>query len=54
MFLDAEGLVTDLQHLNPGRPENKYNVLFTDMKALIEESLVASDDRSHGASHMSQ
>ena len=54
MFLDAEGLVTDLRHLNPGKPENKYNVLFTDMEELIEESHVADDDHHHGASHMSQ
>ena len=54
MFLDAEGLVTDLRHLNPEKPENKYNVLFTDMKELIEELLVAADDRRHGASHMSR
>ena len=54
MFLGAEGLVVDLQHLNPGKPGNKYNVFFTHMDALIEESLVTTDDRRHGASNMSQ
>ena len=54
MFLGAEGLVADLWHLNPGRPGSKYDVFFTHMEALIEESLVAIDDRRHGASHMSQ
>ena len=54
MFLGAEELVADLQHLNPGSPGNKYDVFFSHMEVLIEESLVATDDRHHGASHMSQ
>ena len=31
MFLGAEGLVADLQHLNPRRLKNKYDVFFTHM-----------------------
>ena len=54
MFLGAKGLVTDFRHLNPGRPGNKDDVFFTHMEALIEESLVAANDRRHGISHMSQ
>ena len=54
MFLGAERLVVDLRHLNPGAPENKYDVFFTHMEALIEESLVTSDDRRQGASHLPQ
>ena len=54
MFLGAERLVVDLRHLNPGAPENKYDVFFTHMEALIEESLVTSDDRRQDASHLSQ
>ena len=46
--------MTDLRHPNPGRPGNKYDVFFIHMEALIEESLVAADDRHHGTSHMSQ
>ena len=47
-FLGAERLVADLQHLNSGRPGNKYHVFFTHMEELIEESLVAADERRHG------
>ena len=54
MFLGAEGLIADLRHLNPGRPGNNFDPFFEQMKNLIEESLVAADDRRHGASHMSQ
>ena len=49
MFRGFDGVVTDLRHLNFGRPGNKYNVLFTHMEALIEESLIVADDRRHGA-----
>ena len=54
MFLGAEELVADLQHLNTGSPGNKYDVFFSHVEVLIEESLVAADDRHHGASHLSQ
>ena len=54
MFRGFDGVVTDLWHLNFGRPGNKHNVLFTHMEALIEESLIAADDRRHGASYLSQ
>ena len=46
--------MADLQHLNPGSPGNKYDVFFSHMEVLIEGSLVAADDRHHGASHLSQ
>ena len=54
MLLGVEGLVADLRHLNPGRPGNKYDLFFTRMEVLIEESLVAADDFYHSTSHMSQ
>ena len=54
MLIGSERLVANLRHLNPGRPWDKYDVFFTHMKAFIEESFVAADDRRHGASQMSQ
>ena len=45
--------MTDLQHLNPGRPGNKYDMFFTCMETLIEESLVVND-RLHGALRIPQ
>ena len=53
MFLGAKGLVADLRHLNPRRTGNKYSMFFTHMETLIEESLDATDDRRHCASHVS-
>ena len=53
MFPDAEGLVADLRYLNPGRSGNKYDVFFTHMEALIEDSLVAADDRRMVLTHVS-
>ena len=54
MFLGAEGLVADFQHLNPRRSGDKYDKFVIHMEALIEESLVAVDDHHHGVAHMSQ
>ena len=54
IFIEVEGLETDLQILNTRRPGNNYGIFFTHIEALIEESLVTADDRRHGTSHMSQ
>ena len=50
MFLGAPGLVADLRHLNPGRPNGTFNVFFQHTETVIE--VTASDDRRHGMAHV--
>lgn len=47
------GLIADMRHLNPGRPSNRYDVFFENMKTLVEE-LTAADERRHNVAHMSE
>lgn len=51
--LGHTGLITDLRHLNPGRPKNKFDTFFEAMESVVE-SITAADDRRHGECHLSE
>ena len=53
IFLGESGLLTDLRHINPGRPNNTYDTFFTMLSGIVE-NVSAADDRRHGIAHMSQ
>ena len=46
-------LVTDLRHLNKGRPGDTFTTFFRELEAIVEQ-LTAADDRCHGIAHMSE
>jgi hypothetical protein len=46
-------LVTDLRHLNIGRPNDTFSVLFDKLSEKIEE-ITAADDRRHNIEHLSK
>lgn len=53
IFLGEQGLLSDLRHLNPGRPTGRYDVFFQHMTSVIEE-VTAADERRHGEAHLSE
>ena len=46
-------LVTDLRHLNKGRPGDTFAIFFCELEAIMGQ-LTAADDRCHGIAHMSK
>ena len=48
-----EGLLSDLIHLNPGRPTGRYDVFFQHMTGVVEE-VTAANKRRHGEAHVSE
>ena len=46
-------LVTDLRHLNKGRPADTFTIFFRELEAIVEQ-LTAADDKRHGIAHMSK
>ena len=55
MSLGECGLVNDLRHLNPGCPNNKYDVFFEKLCEQVQH-IEAADERRHGSgvAHMSR
>lgn len=51
--LGHPGLFGDLRHLNPGRPNDRYNVFFDNLSNIVEQN-TAADDRRHGNAHLSE
>lgn len=53
--LGESELMSDLRHLNPGRPNDKYDAFFSKLCELAE-GIAAADERRHGAgvAHLSQ
>lgn len=52
MSEDAD-LVTDLRHLNKGRPNDSFEVFFQGLSQKVEE-IAAADERRHQVEHMSK
>ena len=48
MSLGESGLVNDLRHLNPGRPNDKYDLFFEKLGEFVEDNS-AADERRHGS-----
>ncbi|XP_062580017.1 uncharacterized protein LOC134242028 [Saccostrea cucullata] len=46
-------IVTDLRHLNPGRPNDTFNSFFDKLSEIIED-MTAADERRHNVEHLSQ
>ncbi|WAR27046.1 hypothetical protein MAR_012750 [Mya arenaria] len=53
IFMGEEGLLTDLRHLNLGRPSDYFDVFFGHLSDLVEE-VTAADERRHNTAHLSQ
>jgi hypothetical protein len=53
IFLGNPDLLSDLRHLNPGRPGGKYDPFFEALPGLVEQ-VTAADDRRHNTAHLSQ
>lgn len=53
IFLGDKGLLTDLRHLNTGRPTNKFDIFFEKLEMVVEQ-VTAADDRRQNISHLSQ
>ncbi|XP_052804571.1 uncharacterized protein LOC128234397 [Mya arenaria] len=55
MSLGESGLVNDLRHLNPGRPNDRYDSFFEKLCELVEDNS-AADERRHGSgvAHLSR
>ena len=48
-----EDLILDLRHLNKGRPGDTFQVFFSELEKIVDET-TAADERRHGISHMSE
>ena len=53
IFLGETGLLTDLRHINAGRPNNVYDTFFSVLSGIVD-NISAADDRRHGIAHMSE
>lgn len=53
IFLGQNDLIPDLRVLNPGRPNNKFDVFFETLSKEVEK-ITAADDRRHGTAHLSE
>lgn len=53
IFLGEKGLLSDLRHLNPGRPNTTFYQLFAKLAAEVEK-VTAADERRHGDAHLAQ
>ena len=53
IFLGEKGLVTDLRHLNQGRPSTAFDAFFEKLANHVEE-VTAAEDRRHGSAHLSE
>lgn len=51
--LGENGLVTDLRHLNPGRPSGTFDNFFEKLLNHVED-VTAADERRHGSAHLSE
>jgi hypothetical protein len=52
VFLGEKGLLTDLRHLNAGRPSETFDTFFEKLSTHVEE-VTAADERRHGSAHLS-
>jgi hypothetical protein len=53
IFLGDSDLITDLRHLNTGRPSGHFDVFFETLAEVVEE-VTAADERRHNAAHLSK
>ncbi|VDH89562.1 Hypothetical predicted protein [Mytilus galloprovincialis] len=53
IFLGQSDLIPDLRVLNPGRPNNTFDVFFETLSKEVEKITIA-DDRRHGTAHLSE
>lgn len=53
IFLGEKGLLSDLKHLNTGRPTGRYDIFFEHLCYVVEE-ITAADERRHNIAHLSE
>lgn len=53
IFLGEKGLLSDLRHLNTGRPTGRYDIFFEHLCSVVEE-ITAADERRHNIAHLSE
>ena len=53
IFLGQNDLIPDLRVLNPGRPNNTFDVFFETLSKEVEK-ITAADERRHGTAHLSE
>lgn len=53
IYLGETELIADLQHINPGRPSDKFDEFFHHLASVVEES-TAADERRHSNAHLSE
>ncbi|XP_076103163.1 uncharacterized protein LOC143072213 [Mytilus galloprovincialis] len=51
LLAEDSDLVTDLRHINPGRPGDTFNDFFENLHQKVEQ-MVAADERRHNVEHM--
>ena len=54
IFLGDQDLISDLRHLNPGRPGNKYDEFFSAMSEIVEQMTAADERRHNNIAHLSK
>jgi hypothetical protein len=53
MFLGENSLIADLRHLNPGRPNDRFDVFFTNLETVVND-VTAEDERRHNVAHLAR
>ena len=53
IFLGEHDLLTDLRHLNAGRPTTKFDMFFEKLGMVVEQ-VTAADERRHNIAHLSE
>ena len=48
IYMGEKGLLTDLRHLNAGRPSDRFDVFFNSL-VIVMEQVTAADERRHTA-----
>ena len=51
--MGQQGLLSDLRHLNAGRPTGTYDAFFQKLEELVED-VTAADERRHNIAHLSE
>lgn len=53
LFSNDPEMITDLRHLNKGRPNDTFNVFYEQLEKVVDE-MTATDERRHNVAHFSK
>ena len=53
LFGNDPDMITDLRHLNKGRPNDTFNVFYEQLEKQVDE-MTATDERRHSIAHFSE